>query len=101
MHDVDAACRELERVIKNLGFRGVLLDNWQRAGANGDIALTSDDARYDPFWDMAQRLEAPVYLHPGWSPPWYAKGVAGLTSMLDLAGWKADVHGHCECYGIG
>lgn len=88
MHDVDAACREFERVVKTLGFRGVLLNNWQRAGAHGDIALTYDDARYDPFWDMAQRLEAPVYLHPGWSPPWYAKGVAGLTRMLDAAGWN-------------
>jgi 2,3-dihydroxybenzoate decarboxylase len=85
MHEVDAACREFERVISHLGFVGVMLNNWQRTGTNGDGALYYDDKRYDEFWDTAQRLEAPVYLHPGWTPPWYEKSIAGFP--LDTANW--------------
>lgn len=90
MHDVDAACREFERVVKN-GFRGVLLNNWQRVG-NGESFLTYDDRRFDEFWATAQKLEAPVYLHPGWVPPGYANNVMGPEGALwpeaNAAGWN-------------
>lgn len=65
MHDVEVACREFERVVRELGMRGVLLNNYQRDGGS---LLFYDDRRFDPFWDMAQKLDVPVYLHPYVAP---------------------------------
>jgi 2,3-dihydroxybenzoate decarboxylase len=65
MHDVDAACAEFERAIRDLGMCGVLLNNFQVAGADRSQAIYYDERRFDPFWDLAQQLGAPVYLHPG------------------------------------
>lgn len=68
MHDADAACRELERAHRDLGMRGVLLNNFQRTGQGGGDALFYDDRRFDPFWATLERLELPLYLHPGLTP---------------------------------
>lgn len=65
MHDPDQAIRELERAIKDLRMRGVLLYNFQRTGADGNGALFYDDRRFDPFWATLERLDVPLYLHPG------------------------------------
>ncbi len=65
MHDVDTACVEFERAVRELGMCGVLLNNFQVAGPEREMALYYDDHRYDPFWDLAQQLGVPVYLHPG------------------------------------
>lgn len=78
MHDVDAACREFERVVKTLGMPGVLLNNFQLAGDEKGGAIFYEQPEFDAFWDTAQRLDAPVYLHPG---PAY-------RGVLDIKGWN-------------
>lgn len=77
MHDVDTACREFERAVTTLGMRGVLLNNFQLVGDDRG-ALFYDQPEFDAFWDTAQRLDAPVYLHPG----------PGPRGVLDIAGWN-------------
>lgn len=77
MHDVSAACREFERVVKTLGMPGVLLNNFQLVGDDRG-ALFYDQPEFDAFWDTAQRLDAPVYLHPGPTP----------RGVLDIKGWN-------------
>lgn len=77
MHDVDAACREFERVVKTLRMPGVLVNNFQLVGDDRG-ALFYDQPEYDAFWDTAQRLDAPVYLHPGPTP----------RGVLDIKGWS-------------
>ena len=57
MHGGDETNREFERMINTLGFRGVLLNNWQKVG-DGDAILTYDDPRFDEFWATAAKLEA-------------------------------------------
>lgn len=55
--DPDAAAEELARAITRLGFRGALL--------NGRTMTTNMDApRYDDLYGTAERLGAPLYLHP-------------------------------------
>lgn len=65
MHNPDAACRELERSVRDLGMRGVLLNNFQWVGEGGQGALFFDDPRFDPFWSTLETLNVPFYLHPG------------------------------------
>lgn len=58
MQAPEAATKELERCVKELGFVGALIN-----GQTNGVYL--DDPRYEAFWAMAAALKAPVYLHPG------------------------------------
>jgi aminocarboxymuconate-semialdehyde decarboxylase len=54
--DPDAAARELERSVAELGLRG---------GAMGtDPGLPLDDRSLAPIWSAAERLDVPIFLHP-------------------------------------
>jgi 5-carboxyvanillate decarboxylase len=53
----EVAADELERCVRDLGFRG-----WK---VNSHIRDTNlDDPRYDPIFERAAALGVPVYLHP-------------------------------------
>lgn len=56
-HDVEAAVNELERAVKDLGFKG-----WKTHSNLGDSYL--DDKRYWPLLAKAEELDVPIYLHP-------------------------------------
>lgn len=58
MQDAEAAATELERAVRELGFRGALINGQ----TNGHYL---DEDRYIPFWERVQELDVPVYLHPG------------------------------------
>jgi 2,3-dihydroxybenzoate decarboxylase len=58
MQDADAAAAELERAVRELGFRGALINGQ----TNGHYL---DEDQYVPFWERVQELDVPVYLHPG------------------------------------
>ncbi len=55
--DPDAAARELERAVKELGFKG-----WKTHSNFGDSYL--DEKRYWPILAKAEELGVPIYLHP-------------------------------------
>ena len=57
LQDAEAAANELERCVRTLGFRGALI-NGQTLGHY------LDEERFYPFWERAEALGAPVYLHP-------------------------------------
>ncbi|MCB2084876.1 MAG: amidohydrolase [Sphingomonadaceae bacterium] len=62
MQDPDAAARELQRCISELGFRGALVNGFsQRDGA---APLYYDAPEYRGFWAECDRLGKPFYLHP-------------------------------------
>lgn len=54
----EAAARELERAVKELGFKGALIN-----GRPGPTFL--DDARYAPILAALNELRVPLYVHPG------------------------------------
>ncbi len=57
MHDPKAAADELERCVRQYGFKGSLV--------NGHTQGTYyDDPKYDAFWERMQALDVPMYLHP-------------------------------------
>jgi 2,3-dihydroxybenzoate decarboxylase len=58
MQDAAAAVAELQRAVKELGFKGALI-NGQTNGHYLDADM------YLPFWERVQDLDVPIYLHPG------------------------------------
>jgi predicted TIM-barrel fold metal-dependent hydrolase len=54
----DAAADELERTVKDLGFRGLLVN-----GATDGRFL--DDSMFEPILVRAEVLRVPIYIHPG------------------------------------
>jgi predicted TIM-barrel fold metal-dependent hydrolase len=57
----DAAADELERAVRDLGFRGALM-----SGVTGGKFL--DDPMFEPMLARAEALDVPIYIHPGIPP---------------------------------
>ncbi|MBN9427428.1 MAG: amidohydrolase [Burkholderiales bacterium] len=57
MQDPAKAADELERTVKQLGFKGALVNGHTRG-------VYYDDRAYDVFWERLQALDVPLYLHP-------------------------------------
>jgi len=58
MHSPDAAADELERTVKDLGYRGLLVN-----GPTDGRFL--DDPMFEPILARAEALSVPIYIHPG------------------------------------
>jgi uncharacterized protein len=90
MRDPNAAAAELERAVRELGFRGAMVN-----GLIQDRFL--DDPVFTPVLERAEELGAPIYLHPSFPPESVAKtyfsGLKPILAMnLATAGWGW----HCE-----
>ncbi|KAI1099722.1 amidohydrolase 2 [Jackrogersella minutella] len=57
----EKAAAELERAVKELGFFGALIDS------HLDDMTHFDNERFWPVFEMAERLDVPIYIHP--APP--------------------------------
>jgi len=60
LHDVALSAAELERCVRNLGLRGVIVSSH----ING---MELGDARLRPFWAKAEELGAVIFIHPAGS----------------------------------
>lgn len=63
LQDPDAACRELERCAKDLGFLGTLANGFSQVD-DPENCVYLDDPRYQEFWALSEQLNQPFYLHP-------------------------------------
>ncbi len=85
LHEPDKAAAELERCVRELGFKGVMLNGI----CNGNFL---DHPRFTVLFEAATSLDVPIYLHPA-PPPKpvmeaYYSGLPGsLGFMLSTAGW--------------
>src|SRR5579862_4260853 len=68
MQDPQAAAAELQRCVRELKFKGALVNGFSQIGS-ADSAVYYDLPQYRPFWAEAERLGAPFYLHPRYSLP--------------------------------
>lgn len=94
----DAAITELERCIKQPGFVGVMVDN--RLLNN----TFYDGREYDALFDVFERLDVPLYLHPTYPLINQVNGTTGLFTpdngaypgtigaIIGTAGWGW----HCD-----
>ena len=85
LKDPASAVKELERCIRTLGFKGLLLD-----GTTDGKFL--DAPELFPVLEAAEALNVPLYLHPAPPPAAvqsaYYAGLPGDTGMLlSIAGW--------------
>jgi predicted TIM-barrel fold metal-dependent hydrolase len=55
MQDPEGATRELERCVKELGFRGALVNGFSQVG-NAETTAYYELPQYRPFWAMAEKL---------------------------------------------
>lgn len=80
MQDPAAAAGEAERAVRELGFKGVLM--------NGYSDLPDGTGRYydepacEPFWQKIEELGVPVYLHPRNPSPAERRIYAGREELL-------------------
>jgi predicted TIM-barrel fold metal-dependent hydrolase len=85
MRSPQAAADELERAVRDHGFRGGLIN-----GMTDGVFL--DDLRFDPILARAEQLDVPIYLHPSLPPQAvrdaYYSGLPGQTGFrLSTAAW--------------
>lgn len=63
MQDPCAAAEELTRCVRDLGFRGALVNGFSQV-AGSDELLYYDLPQYRPFWEVVESFGVPFYLHP-------------------------------------
>jgi len=77
MQDPDAAARELERSVRDLGFHGFLVNGFAQVG-DADTIVYYDDQRFADFWKTVEELGKPFYLHARDPLPANARGFGGF-----------------------
>ena len=85
MRSPEAAARELERCVRDLGFVGGMV-----SGTTDGLFL--DAPRFEPLLAAAEALDVPIYIHPAFPPPEvfaaYYTNLPGATgSVLAAPGW--------------
>ena len=87
MQDPKAAADELERCVRELKFCGAMVNGH----TNGKYL---DDRSYDPFWERAAELGAPIYLHPA-DPVAPLTAIAGYNVLArPMWGWGVETGSH-------
>jgi predicted TIM-barrel fold metal-dependent hydrolase len=81
----EAAADELERTVREHGFKGALINGHTRG-------RFLDDRFFRPILERAQRLNVPIYLHPSEPPEavraaYYSGLPPAAAQMLATAGW--------------
>lgn len=61
--DGKAAAEELERCVKEYGFVGAMINGFTATG-NPTRGLYLDDRQFDVLWEVAERLQKPIFVHP-------------------------------------
>jgi predicted TIM-barrel fold metal-dependent hydrolase len=84
MQDPELAARELTRCVKDLGFRGALVNGFSQVNVP-DSMVYYDLPQYWPFWEVVERLDVPFYLHPRNPLPSQAKIYEGHRWLLGPA----------------
>lgn len=94
MQDPDAAVAELQRSVRQLGLKGVLVNGYSETEEAGR-ALYYDLARYEAFWRTLEDLDVPIYLHTRDPLPDQQKAYEGHPWLLGAAwafGQETAVH---------
>jgi 2,3-dihydroxybenzoate decarboxylase len=63
MQNPEAAASELERCVKQLGFKGAMINGYSNIHNENTIEHT-DEPKCEVFWAKVAELNVPIYLHP-------------------------------------
>jgi 2,3-dihydroxybenzoate decarboxylase len=87
LQDPVAAASELERAVRDLGFCGAMINGHTRGQYLDDPALA-------PFWERAEALGVPIYLHPA-DPLTPYPTLAGYNALARATwGWGVETASH-------
>ncbi len=81
MQDPDAASAELTRCVKELGFKGALVNGFTQKDVP-DSAIYYDIPEYRTFWATVAELDVPFYLHPRTQIPSRAQNYEGHPWLM-------------------
>ena len=87
--DPQAAARELERTVKELGFKGAMIH-----GHTQGVFL--DDKKFWPIFGAAAQLDVPIYLHPAMPHPDAAKPYFAPYEELQGSAWGFEIDTSCH-----
>ncbi len=81
----DGAAKELERMVRDHGFKGAMINGHHRG-------RYLDDKFFWPIFESAEALSVPIYLHPTYPPKPVIEASSGgftpmVTDLLAGAGW--------------
>jgi 2,3-dihydroxybenzoate decarboxylase len=81
MHDPDAASEELTRCVKELGFKGCMVNGFQQVDEPDNVKYY-DFPEYRSFWATVSELDVPFYLHPRMQIPSRAQNYDGHPWLM-------------------
>ncbi len=81
MHDPAAAGEELTRCVRDLGFKGCMVNGFQQIGDKDNVKYY-DLPEYRPFWEVVAALDVPFYLHPRMQIPSRAQNYEGHPWLM-------------------
>jgi len=81
MQDPDVAAKELTRCVRELGFKGALVNGFSQVGDENTVAYY-DHPSYRPFWAVVESLGVPFYLHPRNPLPSWVKMYEGQMWLM-------------------
>ncbi|KAJ7067501.1 2,3-dihydroxybenzoate decarboxylase [Mycena amicta] len=87
MHDPKQAAEELSRAVIELGCVGIMLNDFQSSGPDGNTMLFYDDPSYDVFWAAVEELSVPVYIHPRLPSPLIYAQLYAKRRWLVASAW--------------
>lgn len=94
LHDATAAANELERAVKELNFKGAMVNGFQTAGDGSKIEYL-DHPKFTPLWERVEALNVPVYLHPRDAHPSQQSIYEGRPELIGPAwGWAVETGTH-------
>ena len=75
-----AAADELERAVKQLGLKGVMINGFTNMGE--DRIRYLDEGPCWEFWERAEALGAPIFIHPRVPHPSQRRSLEGFDALL-------------------
>ena len=81
MQDPDAASAELTRCVRELGFKGAMVNGFTQKDVP-DSAVYYDVPEYRSFWATVSELDVPFYLHPRMQIPSRAQNYEGHPWLM-------------------
>lgn len=105
MQNPAAAVKELERAVKELGAKGVLINGFTNLDIN-DVSKVQylDDPKCEPLWQKLNELNVPLYLHPRIPPLNQQRMYENMPNLSQAAyGFGIETAGHAlriMCSGV-
>lgn len=84
LQDPASAADELERSVRELGFKGALINGYSNIGQAEQVRYLDERPVWE-FWERVAKLNVPVYLHPREPLPSQTSSIAGYPELIGSA----------------